>query len=117
MPLSEDAFLTEWHRIVAEKDLAATLAPEVTLGAAPCWAKLTGRELVAHLLGLIPDTIEALRYRREWSDGDELALSMRTGSSASIWAPQPTGKLRVDPPSWSRSCSATCRALLFCATW
>ena len=53
MPPSEDAFLTEWHRIVAEKDLAATLAPDVTLGAAPCWAKSTGRELVAHLLGLV----------------------------------------------------------------
>jgi hypothetical protein len=77
MPPSDDVFLTEWHRIVTEKDLdalARTLAPDVTLGAPPYWAKLAGRELVTHLLGLILDTIEDFRYRREWRDGDELAL-------------------------------------------
>jgi hypothetical protein len=76
----EDRFLPEWHRIVAERDLAAlagVLAADVTLGAPPYWKKLAGRELVQHLLGLIVGTIEGFTYHREWRDGRELALEFR----------------------------------------
>jgi hypothetical protein len=75
-----DRFLPEWHRIVAERDLAAlgaVLAPDVTLGAPPYWSKLAGRELVQHLLGLVVNTIEGFTYHREWRDGVELALEFR----------------------------------------
>jgi hypothetical protein len=72
-----EAFLTEWHRIVREKDAAtigALLAEDVTLGAPPYWSKLQGRPLVAHLLGLILRTIEDFSYHRQWIAGYELAL-------------------------------------------
>ena len=71
------AFLDEWHRIVAERDLDAlrgVLAEEVSLGAPPYWNRLSGRDLVHHLLGLIVVTIEGFSYHREWQDGRELAL-------------------------------------------
>lgn len=74
------AFLDRWHRIVAEKDLAAlhdVLAEDVTLGAPPYWRPLTGRPLVHHLLGLIVHTIEGFTYHREWVAGRELALEFR----------------------------------------
>jgi hypothetical protein len=70
-------FLGEWHRIVAEKDLDGLrdiLAEDVSLGAPPYWARLEGREIVHHLLGLIVNTIEGFRYRREWQNERELAL-------------------------------------------
>ena len=72
-----DDFLTEWHRIVAARDLDAVpnmLAEKVTLGAPPYWQKLEGRDLVGHLLGLIVHTIEGFTYHREWRNGTELAL-------------------------------------------
>jgi hypothetical protein len=72
-----EAFLTEWHRIVAEKDLTAlsdVLAEGITLGAPPYWNKLQGREVVGHLLGIIVETIEGFTYHREWWSGRELAL-------------------------------------------
>ena len=75
-----ERFLVEWHRIVAERDLAAlglALAEDVTLGAPPYWEKLRGRPLVRHLLGLIVQTIEDFTYHREWRDGSELALEFR----------------------------------------
>lgn len=75
-----DRFLPEWHRIVAERDvaaLAAVLAEDVALGAPPYWKKLQGREIVQHLLGLIVETIEDFTYHREWADGRELALEFR----------------------------------------
>ena len=67
-----EAFLGEWHRIVAERDLGAlrdVLAADVTLGAPPYWTRLRGAEIVSHLLGLIVHTIEGFTYRREWQDG------------------------------------------------
>ncbi len=70
-------FWTEWHRVVSEKDLDALLsllADDVSLGAPPYWAKVQGRELVHHLLGLIVNTIEEFTYHREWQKGNELAL-------------------------------------------
>jgi hypothetical protein len=76
----EDRFLAEWHRIVAERDVAAlgaVLAADVTLGAPPYWTKLEGRELVQHLLGLIVHTIDGFTYHREWREGRELALEFR----------------------------------------
>jgi hypothetical protein len=77
MAVDTAAFLERWHEIVAQRDLEAlsdVLAEDVTLGAPPYWNPLKGRELVAHLLGLIVHTIEDFRYRREWVSGSELAL-------------------------------------------
>ena len=77
MPDSADAFLTEWHRIVAERDLVAletVLAEDIAIGAPPYWEKLRGRPLVHYLLGRIVHTIEDFTYQREWQDGNELAL-------------------------------------------
>jgi hypothetical protein len=77
--MSTDAqkFLKQWHRIAAERDIAAIedlLAEGVSLGAPPYWTKLQGCRLVNHLLGLILQTIEGFTYHREWADGAELAL-------------------------------------------
>ncbi|MCP3985039.1 MAG: hypothetical protein GY723_11660 [bacterium] len=77
MPDSANSFLTEWHRIVAEKDLVTlekVLAEDVSMGAPPYWQKLSGRPLVHHLLGLIVHTIEDFTYHREWQRDGELAL-------------------------------------------
>ena len=74
------AFLERWHRIVADRDVAALpaiLADDVRLGAPPYWNELEGRALVAHLLGLILHTIEDFTYHREWRSGSELALEFR----------------------------------------
>jgi hypothetical protein len=71
------AFLTEWHRVVRQKDVAAVgglLEDDVALGAPPYWTKLEGKEIVSHLLGLIVNTIEGFEYHRQWVDGRELAL-------------------------------------------
>lgn len=70
-------FLTLWHRIVAERDLVALrgiLASDVKLAPPPYWATLDGIDLVHHLLGLVITTIEDFTYRREWTQGGELAL-------------------------------------------
>ncbi len=78
--IRDDAFLTGWHCIVAEKDLVAleaVLAEDVTMGAPPYWEKLRGRPLVHHLLGRIVHTIEDFTYHREWRDDRELALEFR----------------------------------------
>ena len=77
MKTDTERFLTEWHRIVAARDLAALpglLAPNVTLGAPPYWQRLEGERTVGHLLGLILQTIEDFTYHREWVQGAELAL-------------------------------------------
>jgi hypothetical protein len=74
---SPAAFLDEWHRVVREKDagaVAALLEDDITLGAPPYWSRLEGKELVAHLLGIILRTIEGFEYHREWCDGRQLAL-------------------------------------------
>jgi hypothetical protein len=80
MPPDVEAFLVEWHRIVARRDLDGllrVLAEDVSLGAPPYWAKLRGREVVHFLLGLIVNTIEGFTYHREWRAGSELALEFR----------------------------------------
>ena len=72
-----EMFLTRWHRSVSERDLkalAGIVAEDVELGAPPYWGELRGRELVCHLLGLIIESIRGFHYRREWRDGDQLAL-------------------------------------------
>jgi hypothetical protein len=77
MAADAEAFLERWHRIVAERDLPALaeiLSDDVEMGAPPYWARLRGRDLVAHLLGLVVHTIEGFTYRREWVRGPELAL-------------------------------------------
>jgi len=74
---SIDDFLTEWHRIVANKDMDAlrgVLADGVSIGAPPYWNRLEGLELVHYLLGRVVSTIEDFTYHREWVDGRELAL-------------------------------------------
>jgi hypothetical protein len=75
-----ERFLARWHRIVADRDLvglAAILADDIELGAPPYWGALRGREVVAHLLGLIVHTIEGFTYHREWWRDRELALEFR----------------------------------------
>jgi hypothetical protein len=77
MGMDPTAFLTEWHRIVREKDLDAlgrVLADGVTVGAPPYWRRLEGRDVVQFLLGVILTTIEDFTYHRQWVDGGELAL-------------------------------------------
>ena len=54
--------------------LAKVLAEDIEMGAPPYWAKLQGRDLVRHLLGLIVHTIEDFTYHREWCSGLEYAL-------------------------------------------
>jgi hypothetical protein len=73
-------FLDRWHEIVAARDLGglpAVLAESVELGAPPYWDALRGRHLVAHLLGVILETIEGFTYHRQWLSGNELALEFR----------------------------------------
>ena len=70
-------FLDRWHKIVATRDLVSlpeVLATDVAIGAPPYWDKLRGRDLVAHLLGIIVNTVEDFTYHREWVMGGELAL-------------------------------------------
>ncbi len=70
-------FLDEWHRIVAQRDLAALrtiLHADVTMGPPLYWQKFADRDVVAHLLGIIVNTIDDFRYHREWCEGRELAL-------------------------------------------
>ncbi|MDH3211889.1 MAG: hypothetical protein OEM05_05340 [Myxococcales bacterium] len=77
MTAQKDGFLVEWHRIVAERDVAAlesVLAKDIEMGAPPYWSRLRGRDLVVHLLDLIIHTIEDFTYHREWREGGELAL-------------------------------------------
>jgi hypothetical protein len=72
-----DRFLEEWHRIVRERDTAAIadiLADDVAIGAPPYWSKVEGKDVVAHLLGLILETIEDFTYHRQWRQDCELAL-------------------------------------------
>ena len=72
-----DAFLARWHPIVRDKnlpELAAILADDISMGAPPYWSKLEGKDLVAHLLGIIIGTIEDFTYHRQWVEGTELAL-------------------------------------------
>ena len=57
--------------------LAEVLAPDVAMGAPPYWAKLEGRDTVAHLLGIIIQTIEGFTYHREWWRDGELALEFQ----------------------------------------
>ncbi len=75
--MTSEAFLEEWHRVVANKDLEgleSLLEEEVQIGAPPYWNRLEGRPLVHHLLGVILVTIENFTYHREWQQGSELAL-------------------------------------------
>lgn len=75
-----EAFLTRWHAIVAERDMAAlsdVLSEDISMGAPPYWSSLSGKPLVHHLLGIIVTTIEDFTYHREWVDGRELALEFR----------------------------------------
>ncbi len=81
MSAVKNEFLTRWHQLVANRDLAALediLAEDVTMGAPPYWDKLQGRPIVHHLLGLIITTIDDFTYHREWhtdsSGSDEIVL-------------------------------------------
>lgn len=80
MSADSKAFLEQWHKVVAARDidgLAAVLAEDVTLGAPPYWTKLETKEVVLRLLGIIINTIDEFTYHREWIDGPELALEFR----------------------------------------
>ena len=80
MAPNAEEFLDRWHRVSAEKDLDALrdlLADDVTIGAPPYWQRLSGKDLVHHLLGVILYTIEGFTYYREWISGAELALEFK----------------------------------------
>ena len=80
MAANAEEFLTEWHRIVAAKDveaLGAVLAAEVAIGSPPYWEPLRGPDLVQHLLGIIINTIDDFTYHREFWRGGELALEFK----------------------------------------
>jgi len=80
MALDPRAFLDEWHAMVRSRDASQVgrfLTDDVKLGAPPYWEPLEGRELVAHLLGIILATIEDFTYHRQWIDGRELALEFK----------------------------------------
>jgi hypothetical protein len=80
MSVDSSAFLTRWHRIVAEKDLEGLgdlLADDAALGAPPYWGRLEGKPIVQKLLGIILETIEDFTYHRQWVNGGELALEFR----------------------------------------
>lgn len=86
MSHTTDAFLTEWHRIVAEKDIESllpVLAEDITLSAPPYWEPFRGTAIVHHLLRLILDTIEGFTYHREWTSGNEYALEF-TGTVSGL---------------------------------
>lgn len=81
MSVTKKEFLANWHRLVANRDLAALediLAEDVTMGAPPYWDKLQGKPIVHHLLGLIISTIDDFSYHRQWhtdsSGRDEIVL-------------------------------------------
>ena len=81
---SNDAFMTEWHRVVQTRDLDALLnllAADISMGAPPYWDKVQGRPTVHFLLGLIILAIEGFTYHREWHDDSrrkgEIALEFR----------------------------------------
>ena len=77
---SDDDFLENWHRIVADRDmdsLREILVDDVSIGAPPYWNRLEGRDLVHFLLTQILQTIEGFTYHREWRDGRELALEFK----------------------------------------
>lgn len=95
--------MTEWHRIVADRDAAGLrgiLAEDVSLGAPPYWNRFEGVPLVAHLLDMILHTVEEFAYHREWRDGPELALEFRGRvgdlelQGVDLISVDPTGKLR-----------------------
>lgn len=78
-------FLDRWHRLVSERrvdGISALVADDVELGAPPYWGVIHGREAVAHLLGLLFETIHDFSYRREWCTDRDLALEFfgRVGS-------------------------------------
>jgi hypothetical protein len=83
---ASDRFLSEWHRIVAARDVASlprVLAEDVALAAPPYWEPLRGRVVVVHLLGLILETIEGFTYHREWKSENEYALEF-TGTVSGL---------------------------------
>jgi hypothetical protein len=80
MTVDAQAFLAAWHATVARRDrqgIADALADDVTIAPPPYWKKLEGKDVVAHLLGIVVNTIEGFTYHREWINGRELALEFR----------------------------------------
>ena len=77
MPVDTEARLPSWNRAGHARDpegLAALLADEVSMGAPPYWNRIEDKAVVAHLLGIIVETITDVTYQRQWLDGAELAL-------------------------------------------
>ncbi|HIL13267.1 MAG TPA: hypothetical protein EYG16_06310, partial [Deltaproteobacteria bacterium] len=60
MPIDAEDFLVSWNRAVHARNtegLAALLADEVSMGAPPYWNRIEDKAVVAHLLGIIVETI------------------------------------------------------------
>lgn len=77
MQVDAHTFLTRWQHIVDNRDaegLGQALADEISMGAPPYWNRIEGKEVVAHLLRIIAETIEDFTYHRRWISGRELAL-------------------------------------------
>ncbi len=80
MSVNAEAFLAAWNEIIESHDtvrMAAVLAEDISMGAPPYWNRIEGKPVVAHLLGIIIETIEDFTYHRQWVAGGELALEFR----------------------------------------
>jgi len=80
MSVDAEEFLVEWNTIVESRDaerMRTTLAEDISMGAPPYWTRIEGKAVVAHLLGIIIETIEDFTYHRQWTAGVDLALEFR----------------------------------------
>ena len=69
--------LAEWHRIIAEGDMAALhhlLAENVTFHSPFAWTPKQGRALTGGILATVSEVFEDFTYHRQWVDGPEWAL-------------------------------------------
>lgn len=77
MQVDTHTFLARWQQIVDNRDaegLGRSLADDISMGAPPYWNRIEGKPVVAHLLGIIAETIEDFTYHRQWVSGREFAL-------------------------------------------
>jgi hypothetical protein len=77
-----DPRLTEWHRVVAERDWTALdglLDEQVEFHSPFVWKPKLGRMAALFILSNVSEIFEDFTYHREWSDGDSLALEFSAG--------------------------------------
>ena len=69
--------LTEWHRVVFERDYAgldALLAPDVRFRSPFVWKAKEGAAIAGAILAAATAVFSDFAYQREWLDGDDWAL-------------------------------------------